>query len=65
MVDEQLIREYIKIVKSEKRRRAQEGLGKVFRAFGRAFPRGIRHPDSMITNMHLYRPGRRGTTRLR
>ena len=65
MVDEQLLREYIKTVKSEKRRRASESLGKVFRAFGKAFPRGIRHPDSLITNMHLYSPGSRGKTRLR
>ena len=64
-MDEQLVREYIKVVKSEKRRRAQEGLGKVFRVLGNAFPRGIRHPDSLITNRHLYFPGRRGVTRLR
>lgn len=64
-MDEQLVREYIKVVKSEKRRRAQEGLGKLFRVFGRAFPKGIRHPDSLITNRHLYCPGYRGRTRLR
>lgn len=64
-MDEQLIKEYIKTVKSEKRRRAQEGLGKLFRVFGNAIPKGIRHPDSLVTNRHLYFPGRRGRTRLR
>jgi len=65
MVDEQLMRDYINTVKSEKRRRATAGLGKVLKACGRAIPKGIRHPDSMITNMHLYSPNRRGKTKLR
>ena len=64
-MDEELVREYIRVVKSEKRRKATEGLGKLLKAFGNAFPRGIRHPDSLIKNRHLYHPGYRGRTRLR
>lgn len=55
-VNEALAREYIAERKRERRDRRNEQLGKVFKAFGRALPRGIKHPDSMITNMHLYRP---------
>jgi len=64
-MDEQLMKDYINTVKSEKRRRASDGLGKVLKACGKAFPKGIRSPDSMITNLHLYKPGVRGKTSLR
>lgn len=64
-MDEQLMKEYIRTVKSERRRQAGEKLGKVFKAFGKAFPKGIRSPDSMITNHHLYHPGYRGKTLLK
>ena len=56
--NEIVMREYIREKKREKADRRNQSLGRVFKAFGRALPRGIRHPDSLITNMHLYRPSR-------
>jgi hypothetical protein len=64
MPDEQLMREYIKAVKEEKRMRRGEPLKKILSMAGKAFPKGIRHPDSLVSNLHLYVPGRRGRTRL-
>lgn len=64
-MDEQLMRDYIKTVKQERRRRSMEGIGKVFKTLGRAFPKGVRHPDSMIVNRHLYSPSYGGRTKLR
>lgn len=55
-MDDELMREYIKEKKAERRQKSQAALGRVFTALGKAMPRGIRHPDSLITNMHLYRP---------
>lgn len=65
MPNEDLMRDYIKTVKGERRRRSAERLGKVFKLFGKAFPKGVRHPDSLIVNRHLYHPGYRGQTKLR
>ena len=48
---------------SEKPR--SNAMGKILRAFGGAIPKGIKHPDSLVSNSHLYIPGRRGRTRLR
>ncbi len=64
MADEELIREYIKAVKEEKRRRSTQRIGKILSVFGKVMPKGIRHPDSLVTNLHLYHPGYRGKTRL-
>ena len=64
-MDESLMREYIKLQKEEKRRKTQENMGKILRAVGKAFPKGIRHPDSLVTNRHLYVPGRKGKTVLK
>ena len=64
MPDEDLMREYIKTVKGEKRRRTTERVGKVLSVLGKAMPKGIRHPDSLVRNIHLYHPGYRGKTRL-
>lgn len=63
-MDEKLLREYIRIVKSERRRRTTESMGKVLGAFGKLIPRGVKHPDSLVRNVHLYHPGYRGKTRL-
>jgi len=62
---EELMREYIKTVKDEKRRRSMASVGKVFKMFGRAIPKGVRHPDSLVVNRHLYHPSYRGKTKLR
>jgi len=62
MPDEQLMREYIKAVKEEKRMRRGEPMKKILSMAGKAFPKGIRHPDSMCVNLHLYVPRRRGKT---
>ncbi len=64
-MDEKLIKEYIRTVKSERRRKSTEKLGSVLRAAGKLLPKGVRNPDSMITNLHLYKPGVRGKTILR
>jgi len=64
-MDEELIREYIRTVKSEKRRRTSDSIGRVFSALGKLSPRGVRSPDSLVTNKHLYHPGYRGRTKLR
>jgi len=64
-MDERLMREYIKAVKDERRRRSTERIGTLLKGFGKAIPKGIRHPDSLITNLHLYQVGRKGTTKLR
>ena len=65
-MDERLVRDYVKTVKAERRRKTTEKMGKILSACGRLVPKGIRSPDSMITNLHLYKPGVRGKkTRLR
>lgn len=65
MPSDELMKEYINTVKAEKRRRSGEALGKVFKMFGGVIPKGIRHPDSLVTNRHLYHPGYSGKTKLR
>ena len=55
-VNEAVAREYIKERQRERRDKRNEQLGRVFKAFGRALPRGIIHPDSLVRNVHLYRP---------
>lgn len=65
MPDEELMREYVKLQKEEKRRRSSEAMGRLLGAAGKMLPKGIRHPDSLCTNLHLYVPGRRGKTKLR
>lgn len=64
MPDEELMREYIKAVKEEKKMRRGEPIKKILSIAGKAFPKGIRHPDSLVTNIHLYVPGRKGRTKL-
>lgn len=59
------MKEYIRTVKAERSRRTTEKMGKILKVFGKAFPKGIRHPDSLITNLHLYKPGVKGKTKLR
>lgn len=64
-VSEEVAREYIKEKKRERADRRNASMGKVFSAFGRALPRGIKHPDTLVRNMHLYRPSKgRHRTRL-
>ena len=58
-------RELIRAVKDLKAMRRGRSLNKVLGAFGKLVPKGIRHPDSLITNLHLYKPGVKGKTRLR
>ena len=64
-MDEELVKEYIRTVKQERRRRATEKIGKVLKSFGKLIPKGVRSPDSLVTNLHLYKPGIRGKTKLR
>lgn len=64
-MDEQLLREYVDLLKKERRRRTVAKMGSVLKVFGKAFPKGIRHPDSLVGNRHLYHPGYRGVTRLK
>lgn len=53
----------VKELKKEKQRQAVAGM---LSAIGKAFPKGVRHPDSLVTNRHLYMPSkRRYKTKLR
>ena len=62
MSDEKELIKAVKYLKAEKRNRA---LGSFLGAFGKLSPKGIRHPDSLIRNLHLYKAGVKGKTRLR
>jgi hypothetical protein len=64
MPDEELMRRYIKAVEDEKRMKRTEPMKKVLSFAGKAFPKGIKHPDSLVSNLHLYVPGKKGKTRL-
>ena len=57
-------RELLSAVKYLKAQRAKESMSRVLSTFGKALPKGIRHPDSLVRNAHLYMPGRPGNTRL-
>jgi len=57
-MDEQLMREYIKLKKEEKRKSRTDSIGKLLKYAGKALPKGIRNPNDMVTNMHLYTPMR-------
>ena len=46
----------------ERRERVRKQLSWAFR---KTVPKGIRHPDSTVANIHLYLPGRKGKTNLR
>lgn len=59
------LKELRKIVKDLKGMRRRESVGKILRVFGNAFPKGIRHPDSLVRNLHLYKPGMKGKTILK
>lgn len=58
-------KEFIKAVRDMKSMRRRDSMGKLLGMFGKAIPKGIRHPDSLVGNRHLYIPGRRGRTILR
>ena len=64
MPDEELMRRYVRLREREEREKRMEPMKKILSAAGKMLPRGIRHPDSLVTNLHLYVPGRRGKTRL-
>jgi len=57
-------KEFVGAVKDLKRMKRNESLGKVLRSFGNVIPKGVRDPDSLVRNQHLYIPGKRGKTRL-
>lgn len=64
-ISEETAKEYIRTVKAERRRKATERMGSVLGAFGKLVPKGIRHPDSLVRNVHLYKPGMKGRTILK
>ena len=43
------------IQREEKANRARI-MGKVLSSFGKVIPKGIHHPDSLVRNIHLYKP---------
>lgn len=53
----ELTRRQIGELKRARRQGSSLGMGKVLGAFGKAFPKGIKSPDSLVTNLHLYKPG--------
>lgn len=56
MPDDELMREYVRLKQKEEREKRTEPMKKMLAAAGKMLPRGIRHPDSLVTNMHLYTP---------
>ena len=64
-VDPELMKEYLRERKREKREKSSARMGGFFKAFGKAIPKGIRHPDSLVKNAHLYTGGHKGKTRLK
>lgn len=63
--DRQALIEEIRALRKQNESGKSSGAQKLLGAFGKAIPKGIRHPDSLVSNSHLYLPGRRGKTRLR
>jgi len=61
-VTERQIRELKRLRRVERNDRLREQLGWVFK---NSFPKGIRHPDSTVKNIHLYVPGGKRRTNLR
>jgi hypothetical protein len=57
--------EFIRAVKDAKKMQVNQRFEGLLRSFGKAFPKGIRHPDALVTNKHLYFPGAKGGTKLR
>jgi len=43
--------------REEARRRRQESVGKIMNMAGKTVPKGIKHPDSLVRNQHLYYGG--------
>ena len=65
MNDEEM-REFTKSVKEYKKIHRGDSVKKILSFAGKMMPKGIRHPDSLVTNMHLYSPRvkHKGKTRL-
>ena len=59
---EEQISELRRLRRKERLDKTREKLGWVLKNIT---PRGIRHPDSLVGNLHLYIPGRRGRTKIR
>ena len=61
--EQELTKQQIKATKSQirelkaaRKEGRGEGLGRILGAFGKAFPKGIRTQDSLVRNLHLYKP---------
>jgi len=61
-VTQRQISELKKLRRQEQMAKVQKDLGFLFR---HSFPKGIRHPDSLVGNRHLYIPRRKGRTVLK
>ena len=59
-MNDELMKEYIAEKKRERREKSMANVGKLLGAFGKMMPKGIRHPDSLVTNHHLYSPRYKG-----
>jgi len=55
---EQLMQEYIKATRDQKRAKQQEAVAGVFKKAGNLWPRGIKHPDSLVKKPELYGPAK-------
>lgn len=61
MAHEELDKDIIQAAKDIKNERRRQAMSTAFKFLAKnAMPKGIRHPDSLVTNKHLYFPGVRG-----
>jgi hypothetical protein len=62
-IDYGALREFAKAVKDQKREKRGEAMKGIFKSLGNALPKGIKNPDDLVVNMHLYTPmkGKRKT----
>lgn len=58
-------KELVRAVKDLKRMKRQAATRKFMSSMGNLVPKGIRHPDSLVGNRHLFIPGLKGKTKLR
>ena len=58
------ISEFNESVKYLKRQKASEGIKSVLNIAGKMLPKGLHDPNKKAKNIHLYVPGKKGTTKL-
>ena len=51
-----------RLIKYEGKQKRQQMIGSIFKKMGGTIPKGIRHPDDIVTNAHLYVGRKPGNT---